>query len=222
VPSGAGQAPILLFAMSIVILAVDRLALRIACEQGVRMAGHIAVNVDESLVASSMLTELAWDALVVDDSELGHTAWAVAHELRACAPVVGLGLTDGNLTAAIDLPLSADRLAEVLHEVLRTNAQGAEITFLHLDIARRVAVYDGREVELTRTELRLLQKLLSSHPSDVSIPEILQSVWGFTEGRGTAELVRAHIRNLRLKLLEIGLPDAIRSRRGVGYALSQR
>jgi hypothetical protein len=31
--------------------------------------------------------------------------------------------------------------------------------------------------------------------------------------------VRAQVRNLRRKLAEIGLPDAVRSRRGHGYSL---
>ena len=72
---------------------------------------------------------------------------------------------------------------------------------------------------LTRTELRLLEVLMQARPREVSVPDALRAVWGFTEGRATAELVRAHVRNLRLKLGQIGLGDAVRSRRGRGYAL---
>jgi DNA-binding response OmpR family regulator len=53
----------------------------------------------------------------------------------------------------------------------------------------------------------------------VPLSDVLTAVWGTTEGQGTSELVRAHVRNLRVKLREIGLVDIVRSRRGRGYAL---
>jgi DNA-binding response OmpR family regulator len=32
-------------------------------------------------------------------------------------------------------------------------------------------------------------------------------------------VLRAHVRNLRMKLAQVGLPNAVRSLRGKGYAL---
>jgi two-component system catabolic regulation response regulator CreB len=74
-------------------------------------------------------------------------------------------------------------------------------------------------VPLTRIEYRLLETLYEHRPEDVSLQSLLIGVWGTTEGMGTAELVRTHVRNLRQKLAQLGLPDAIRSHRGRGYAL---
>ena len=89
---------------------------------------------------------------------------------------------------------------------------------MQLDAAHRTAFANGREVALTRTEYRLLAYLLQHRPKEVPLPELLDAVWGFTEGRGASVLVQAHVRNLRLKLARIGLADAVRSRRGRGYA----
>lgn len=77
---------------------------------------------------------------------------------------------------------------------------------------------NGREVILTRTEFRLLEYLLQRLPEEIPIPQLVSEVWGFSADTSTSDLVRVHIRNLRLKLQQIGLPDAIRSRRGRGYA----
>ena len=51
--------------------------------------------------------------------------------------------------------------------------------------------------------------------------DVLDAVWGSHEGVGTAELVRTHVRNLRQKLVGIGLGDAVRVRRGRGYAFEE-
>jgi hypothetical protein len=90
---------------------------------------------------------------------------------------------------------------------------------LILDASRRAAVAHGREIALTRIEFRLLEILYQRRSYDVPLEQLLDFVWGTSEGLGTAELVRSHVRNLRQKLSYIGLPDAIRSHRGRGYAL---
>jgi DNA-binding response OmpR family regulator len=135
------------------------------------------------------------------------------------APVIGLGLDDSSLDASIPLPLVAERLLATLANLTAVSGTNERAGPLALDAGRRLAVSDGREVALTRTEFRLLQVLLDHQPREVPLLELLQAVWGFTEGRGTSELVRAHVRNLRVKLGQLGLPDAVRSRRGQGYAL---
>jgi DNA-binding response OmpR family regulator len=125
------------------------------------------------------------------------------------------------LTASIPLPLVEQRLLSTISEVTScANASSAKPERLRLDPERRLAVSQGLEVALTRTEFLLLDVLYERRPREVGLMDVLQTVWGFTEGRGTSELVRSHVRNLRLKLAKIGLPDAVQSRRGRGYALT--
>ena len=112
------------------------------------------------------------------------------------------------------MPLEPDRLIEALARPAAPRRLG-----LTLDPQRRLARVDGREAALTRIEFRLLEALYERRPDDLSLERLLESVWGTTAGVGTAELVRTHVRNLRQKLGQVGLPDAIRSHRGHGYAL---
>ncbi len=85
---------------------------------------------------------------------------------------------------------------------------------------RRVAQANGREVTLTRIEFRLLETLLASRPREVSVAAAMEAIWGASDGRGTPAPLRNHVRNLRLKLGQIGLQNTLRSRRGRGYLLA--
>ena len=81
---------------------------------------------------------------------------------------------------------------------------------------RRLAQANGREVALTRTESRSLESLLAQTPNEASAAEAIEAVWGGSGGNGTPAPLRSHVRNLRLKLRQLGLPDSARSRSGRG------
>jgi DNA-binding response OmpR family regulator len=48
----------------------------------------------------------------------------------------------------------------------------------------------------------------------------MEALWGAGDWSRNLSLLRAHMRNLRLKLAQVGLANAVRSRRGKGYALA--
>ena len=81
--------------------------------------------------------------------------------------------------------------------------------------AREVHV-DGREVELTQREFDLLEYLLRHAGQVVSRDQLLESVWGFLSP-GETRTVEVHVAQLRKKL---GLPELIRTVRGIGYKAS--
>jgi DNA-binding response OmpR family regulator len=83
-----------------------------------------------------------------------------------------------------------------------------------------VARANGREVALSRTEYQLLDALLTRRGDVVTLDEAMESFWGAGDWSRNLSLLRAHMRNLRLKLAQVGLPNAVRSRRGKGYALA--
>jgi DNA-binding response OmpR family regulator len=91
---------------------------------------------------------------------------------------------------------------------------------LSLEPSRRVARANGREVALTRSEYQLLDALMSRRGSVVMLEEAMETLWGAGDWSRNLTLLRAHMRYLRLKLAQVGMPNAIRSRRGKGYALA--
>ena len=73
-------------------------------------------------------------------------------------------------------------------------------------------------VHLTRTEFDLL-RTLALRRGFVTTAELLNDVWG-PAYRTEFEYVRVYIRRLRAKLDDLGLPDALESRPGLGYRLT--
>lgn len=196
--------------MTTVLLAIGDNTLRNACKTELHAGGHAALVLDRPLAALSLAALVSWDILVVDDTPFGREALSTA---SGSGRVLGIGAVLG-VAETLPLPMQAGLLVSKLKHADEPRRPG-----LALDPARRLARVNGREAPLTRIEYRLLESLYAQKPEDVSLHRLLQDVWGTTEGMGTAELVRTHIRNLRQKLTQLGLPDAIRSHRGRGYAL---
>ena len=58
----------------------------------------------------------------------------------------------------------------------------------------------GRRVRLTPVECRLFREFMDKPNLALTTEELLVKVWGFYPGTGGAEVLRAHVRNLRRKL----------------------
>jgi two-component system OmpR family response regulator len=90
---------------------------------------------------------------------------------------------------------------------------------LEVDVEGRLAMLDGVELELTRTEFDLLATLLSGPRRVWPRETLLRTVWG-TEWVSDGHLVEVHMANLRRKLGDDPRSGRyIRTVRGVGYRL---
>ena len=90
---------------------------------------------------------------------------------------------------------------------------------LEVDLEGRLALLDGAELELTRTEFDLLATLLSGPRRVWPRETLLRTVWG-TDWVSDGHLVEVHMANLRRKLGDDPRSGRyIRTVRGVGYRL---
>ena len=202
--------------MKTILIAVATPALRLLCESALRDQGFCVLPLDRPLAPLSLVSSLEWDAALLDGGQLGRGALE-AISVVSGENLVGLGFEVSRLSATLALPVSNVDIACVFERLFFEPDRGGPE--LRLDPARRMAFANGRQVLLTRTEFRLLQLLNDARPADVPFADVLKSVWGYSAAEATTELVRSHLRNLRLKLREIGLEDVLHSRRGRGYAL---
>lgn len=87
---------------------------------------------------------------------------------------------------------------------------------LSLNLMKAAMSYNGKETELTKNELGILRLLILNKgaiiPRDAIIDELWQSEKFIDENTLNVNIVR-----LRKKLAEIGLPDYLRTKRGMGY-----
>ncbi len=77
---------------------------------------------------------------------------------------------------------------------------------------------DGMPVALTSTELSILEKLMARPSQVFSRPALVDAIWG--PGMMVSDrTLDSHLRNLRAKLSEVGLDDAIETLHGVGLRM---
>ncbi len=120
-------------------------------------------------------------------------------------------------------PFSFEELTARLRALLRRPRSRGEALLragpLTLDPAAHQVSVEGRPVELTTKEFRLLE-LFMRHPGQVlSRRQITSSLWDF-EFEGESNVVEVHVKNVRRKLSEAadcGYCDYIKTIRGAGY-----
>jgi DNA-binding response OmpR family regulator len=124
-------------------------------------------------------------------------------------------------------PVVPKELAARIRALLRrVHLQGAAATptasvFGDIEIRREqgIILKGGEEVNLTKTEFRLMCEFADHAGAVLSRDQLLERVWGY-EYLGDSRLVDAHVRRLRLKIEDKpDEPKLIVTARGVGYRL---
>ncbi len=221
--------------MVTVLVAARDAATREAVAAALYARRHEAVMAADLESARRSLHSLRAEALVLS-TDLGlrgvrELALLVAGQEPA-VPVLFLATLDERWTAGA-LPRRPG-LDEVLvrpcagHEVAQAVArllQRAEGDFVqigpaHLHRPSRELRGVGGVVALTATEAHLLEYLARRRGRVVPVTELLEQVWGFPAGEGPAGTVRAHMRNLRIKLRQASAGEVhVRTLHRHGYLL---
>src|SRR4051812_41954977 len=117
------------------------------------------------------------------------------------------------LLARIEALLRRTRAAKPSEELeMQTFAD----EFLEIDFAQRRVVADGREMELTPTEFRLLTAFVR-HPNQVlSHEQLLQIVWKNSR-KHSRDQVKLYVSYLRRKIWDGANIDPVETVRGFGY-----
>jgi len=132
------------------------------------------------------------------------------------------GLTMGG-DDYVTKPFSLEELIARLRNILRrTGALGqssSRLRFsdLELDEETFEVSRNGRPIELTATEFRLLRYLMLNPRRVLTRAQLLDHVWSYDFG-GDARVLETYISYLRKKIDAVG-PPLLHTVRGVGYAL---
>ena len=127
-------------------------------------------------------------------------------------------------------PVVPKELAARIRALLRrVQLQGSATTptasiFGDVEIRREqgIVLKAGTELNLTKTEFRLICEFADHAGAVLSRDQLLERVWGY-EYLGDSRLVDAHVRRLRLKIEDQpDDPQLIVTARGVGYRLMAR
>jgi two-component system phosphate regulon response regulator PhoB len=122
-------------------------------------------------------------------------------------------------------PFSPREVVLRVQAILRRSAEPAALSEvlvhdgLELDPARHRVTVDGREIELTAIEFKLLEDLMSRPGRVQARDSLLERVWGYRSGV-ESRTVDTHVRRLREKIGRAG--DFIETVRGIGYRFAER
>ncbi|HAN76051.1 MAG TPA: transcriptional regulator [Planktothrix sp. UBA10369] len=123
-------------------------------------------------------------------------------------------------------PFDIQELLARIRAILRRNQEIPSTILewenLHLNTNTCQVTYQENQLNLTPKEYRLLELFLKHHQQVFSLDMILEQLWTFEEPP-TENTVRAHIKGLRNKLKNAGVPaDLIETVYGLGYRLKQQ
>ena len=132
---------------------------------------------------------------------------------------------DDYLTKPISAPELMARVRAVLRRAKLYSVDKAEPVFesgdLKVDFAQQLASIDGRPVNLTPTEYRIVAYLARHAGRVVTQADLLTKVWG-PEYENEAHLLRVNIARLRQKIeRDAGSPIHVITRPGIGYYLAK-
>ena len=197
-----------------------------------RAAGHEPELIHDGREALAAWRARQHDLILLDLMLPGVDGLTLCRELRAVSavPIVMLTARTDEADRLLGLELGADDyiaknpfsprevLARVKAVLRRTRAAPPAPSPLYIDDLGWRAQWQGRPLDLTPNEFRLL-RTLSQHPGRVySRAELLEHLSDDARATTTERTVDTHVKNLRRKLEQAGAAsECIRSVYGVGY-----
>ncbi len=204
-------------------------------------AGYWVEVAQHGLEGLQKLYQWRPDLVILDVMMPRMDGWETCRRIREISNVPILMLTakvgDANelkgLREGADVymtkPFAVSVLVGRVEALLRRSRLGAEKAAkpavvncgdLRVDIARHEATLNGKTLDLTPTEFRLLAALAAKAGEVVSHRELLTQVWG-PEYAGEDMYLKLYVRYLRQKIeKDPAHPVYIVTRRGVGYFLN--
>lgn len=223
--------------MARLLLVEDELKLGATLEEGLERAQYNVDLARDGEEALDFARVGIYDVIVLDVMLPKLSGFEVCEQLRnngVRTPILMLTARDsvadrikGLDTGADDYlvkPFAFGELLARIRSLLRRDAPTRDATMrvaeLTLDPAAQRIDWQGKPIDLTAREYRILETLMRRPTWIMSREALIESVWGF-DFTDTSNLVEVYIGRIRRKLSEAGAPTLIQTVRGAGYRLRE-
>lgn len=126
---------------------------------------------------------------------------------------------DDYITKPYNVPVLLARIRSVLRRSgTKSVTELLSVNGLTLNLMKGSAFANGQTIELTRNELQILACLMEHAGEIVSRSELIEALWD-NQIYIDDNTLSVNMTRLRTKLDGIGLPNFIKTRRGMGYQL---
>ena len=221
--------------MTRILVVEDESSIALGLEDDLKMEGYDVEVVGDGIAASRRARETAFDLILLDVMLPGKDGFEVCRELRRSgmrAPILILTAKAQEAEKVMGLELGADdyvtkpfgtrELRARVKALLRRGQPEQEIQSyrfgnIAVDFGRGELLRNGRPVELTPIEFKLLSLFVHARGHVLSRDQLLDGAWG--EGTFASDrIVDNHIANLRKKIEpDASNPRYLRNVRGLGY-----
>ncbi len=207
--------------------------------KGLREEQYRVDLAEDGRLAEQMAADGAYDVIILDILLPAVNGFEVCQRLRrdgVDTPVLMLTARDAvpDRIRGLDVgaddylvkPFAFDELLARIRALTRrgrTRQLDAFLTYgpLRLDASTHAVEANGRPLDLSATEYRLLEHLLKHPETIVSRDQLADHVWG-GEYDPFSNVADVYIGYLRRKLRTAGVPGLIHTVRGMGYMLKSR
>lgn len=176
------------------------------------------------------------DLVLMDINLPGESGFEICQKLRGLSDIPVIFVTgrtdsmdelngmlkggDDYITKPFHPPVLLARIAAVLKRYRKEKAE--ETRDIHrgveLDTARGCVIFQGKQVDLSKNELKILSCLFRHKNEIVSRMDLVEFLWDqqvFIDDNALS----VNMTRLRSKLEEIGIHDFIETKRGMGYRI---
>lgn len=223
--------------MKRILIIEDETSLADALAYSLRKEGFEVETAQDGAEGLGLLYRGSFDVLLLDLMLPGMDGMEICRRVRAAStvPIIIITAKDNDIDEILGLEMGADdyvtkpfntrtliaRIRSVLRRIgekpAREHLSCGEIT---MDREKHEVSVRGVPVELTPTEYRLLELLMSRPGKVIARQQLLDGAWGDFYGSG--KTLDVHIRHLRKKIeADPENPACILTVRGTGYKLAK-
>lgn len=178
------------------------------------------------------------DLVLLDINLPGTDGEYVCKEIRknSSMPIIMVTSRDNEVDELLSINYGADHyvtkpfniqilLAKIGAILRRTNMYGENLEKIDakdfvLNISKSTIEKNGKEIELTKNEFRILKYLVQNREKIVSRDDIMECLWD-SESFIDDNTLTVNITRLRNKLEELNLKELLETKRGQGYILKR-
>lgn len=176
------------------------------------------------------------DLILLDINLPYYDGYYICREIRKDKdiPIIIVTSRDSEMDEIMSMNLGADdfvtkpyntqillaRISAVLRRTCGNNScyEIIEHKGLKLNVTNASISFNGKEIELTKNELKILLCLMKNKGCIVSREDLMDYLWN-SDLYIDDNTLSVNVTRLRKKLQEIGFKDAIETKRGLGYIL---
>ncbi len=233
------EAPLLttIAGMSTIVVVDDEVGVRDLLKDALNSDGHTAFAVSSGGDALELLRTLQPDLCIVDINMPGMDGFELLENIRGQhhnTPVLMLSARGADADVERGLRLGADdyvrkpfglaelllRVGAILRRYEPLPGSSGETLYcgpLSLDRERHIVALDGNEVEMSATEFRLLDHLMSKQERVCTREFLLEEVWGI-DFESQTSVLDTYVSYVRRKVHREGF-EPIKTVRGVGFKM---